>query len=125
MEAANNKFKELIKKKFRGLNKISAKGLKAELVLIFDPQTWLEGMGYSPSDGVARHGDIVMGFDNHVLQFFVPPLPPTPLGVWPIPFLGILNVKNRKNRFMFRAGVWLLKVSEYFAKSSDMENQCL
>ena len=98
METASNKFKELIKKKFRGLNKISdtksAKGLKAELTQIFDPQTWLEGMGYSPSDGVARHGDIVMGFDNHALQLFIPPLPPIPVGVWPIPFLGILNVKK-------------------------------
>jgi hypothetical protein len=99
MEAANNKFNELIKKKFRGLNKISdaksAKGLKAKLVQIFDPQIWLEEMGYSPSDdGVARHGDIVMGFDRHALQLFIPPLPPIPLSVYPIPFLGLLNVKK-------------------------------
>lgn len=59
---------------------------------ILNPENLFSGLDMGEPGILAQHGDWVIGFDKHPVVLLVPPLPPVPIGIFPIPFIGRLKV---------------------------------
>ncbi len=91
---ASMNVEDMVEKKLKGLA-----GVKNPVEAISMLQNVLTMDGLMPSlpgsgGPVARDGDWVIGLDRHPLSLILPPLPPVPLGVFPVPFVGRISCGN-------------------------------
>ena len=110
---------DIIKKKMAPLQEAANNGkpeeqkgsLKTMLAETFSPKSFFADFNFGTHTPPARDGDWVIGLDRHLVFFTLPPLPPVPLGMHFIPFIGRISLSSRSPKAYGKGTVFSKKIA--------------